>query len=949
MWYNWLDHMMDKVKAVSKTQLYIVIDIETTGLDPRRDKLIEVGAVKIKRGLVIEEYATLINPERMIRPEITELTSIDDEMVAKAPVYRDVLPDLRAFLEDGILIAHNASFEESFLGQDLPDHEFLDSLALAQIAFPAQNSYSLENLVRSLALGSYDAHRALEDARMTAKLFTLCLQTLDSFKPQLKANLHSISRDIQNPLARLIRERTEAASRDEDKLILEPQGRLGKNKAREGEISESYELDVEEMAEYFKPGGYCEKRLPGFESRPQQFTMCQEVARAFKSKNFLLAEAGTGTGKSLAYLLPAAIFAKKSGKQVAVSTHTINLQEQLLEKDIPMLRQALGQDLKAAVLKGRGNYLCLSLYRSYINQGEERHLVFLSRLAVWLSRSEKGDGNELNLNSRERWQWNMLSASRENCLAPFCRNANQACFVARSRQDAENADIFILNHSLLLANATLEKSILPPLPYLIIDEAHHLEKTAESQFAQSLDFYDILYQLGRLQRLERKKQSGLLPRLKKDLAGFFENPDEQAKAEGKIALLETALAKTVEAGSEFFKALQASYLEDAQKSGYFPATLRIDYNLREEERWFAAENMGEIFSSELKHLSRLLYRLWEELSLAENDHPQHKRLESKDFLKGIDANLKMSSDNLTEMFKGTEGFVVWLEFPKEDKCPSLQMAPLALGEALHSTIFQEKEAVILTSATLTAEKGSFKFYKERTGLDLLDVAPRELVLPSPFDYKSKALLAYCTDIPDPSSHSEIHFTDAVAKAIFQLVKASKGRAVVLFTSHAQLKAVYNELRRPLAKEGVSLLAHGISGNPTSLLERLRSEGNCCILGANSFWEGIDVSGSALSLVIVVRLPFWPPNTPIMQERIEKIEAQGLNSFKSYSLPQAIIRFKQGFGRLIRTQEDKGVFCVLDCRVYSKFYGRSFEKALPEMSKLAADSPSLALKIAEWLD
>ena len=927
---------------------YVIIDIETTGLNPNRDAIIEVAAVKLRHGLVVDELCSLIQPQRPVPAEITALTGIDDAMLAGCPTMEEFRFVLNAFLGQAVPVAHNAPFDSSFLSPYLESEaDWLDTLALAQIAFPCQTSYALGNLAEDLQIPGEGAHRALADARMTAALFQKAEDALEALPPKTKASLYSLAEGEEDALCRYIAGRF-AAYAEKPAAIFPAQSPPVYANAEERQVDDTYQLDHAAVAAYFAPGGAFEQRIAGFENRPQQLQMAAEVAAAFNDRAFLLAEAGTGTGKSLAYLLPAALFALESKQQVAVSTHTINLQEQLVQKDIPMLEQILARRIQAAVLKGRSNYLCLSLYHSHCRQRDARFLPFLMRLTVWLAQTVHGDGGELHLNNADKWRWQALCAAKENCLAPNCRFCSGHCFVQKSRAAAQNADLLILNHSLLLANASLEKAFLPPLPYLIVDEAHHLEKTAESQFTAALDFYEILALLGRLERKDRGKKSGLLHHIGQEALLLMDGPLSKQKYEERFEQVEIGIRETVRSADALFRQLQTGYLQRAARNGYMPATIRIDALLREEEIWYNIEELALPLSHSLKALGDALSRLWELLALAEEDGNGQKS-ESKDQLKGISLLLRMFSDTLTAILNSdVREYVVWLEFFAADKFPVLKMAPLEMGAAIQSALFLDKEAVVLTSATLTTGAADFRFFKRQVGLDMPDMAPREIVLPSPFFYEEQALFAICEDLPDLASASEIHCIEAISDALVELLRASRGRAVVLFTSHAQLKAVYKQIREPLAQSGVTVLAHGISGGPSHLLARLKKEKNCCILGANSFWEGIDVVGSALAMVVVVRLPFWPPNTPVMAARLQKMEQEGINGFQTYSLPQAIIRFKQGFGRLIRSAEDIGVFCVLDRRIFEKFYGRAFRQALPDMHLTQGSAREIGQEIREWL-
>ncbi|MEG1997116.1 MAG: helicase C-terminal domain-containing protein, partial [Clostridiales bacterium] len=346
---------------------------------------------------------------------------------------------------------------------------------------------------------------------------------------------------------------------------------------------------------------------------------------------------------------------------------------------------------------------------------------------------------------------------------------------------------------------------------------------------------------------------------------------------------------------------------------------------------------------------KLIFRIQDTLQSDQQDEEEEHHIPGKDELQSIGAYAREMAATLQICLKpDQENYVAWVRFADGEKKPSFNIAPIELGQLLHSCLFAHCEAVVLTSATMTAAN-SFAFFKQRLGLNLLPDAPRELLVPSPFLYKEQALFTIVDDLPDWSKSSEIVAVNAIGTALIQLLTASSGRAIVLFTSHQQLRAVFNEIRRPLLEQGITVLAHGISGGPVQLLQRLKTEKKCAILGANSFWEGVDVIGSALSLIVVVRLPFWPPNTPTTAAKMERIEATGHSSFGEYSLPQAILRFKQGFGRLIRSSEDSGVFCVLDKRLMEKGYGRSFMRALPEMRRIHGGSAQIATAIKDWLD
>jgi len=941
---------------------YIVVDLETTGLDPATDKIIEVAAVKIKRSLIVEEFSTLIDPQIPISEEISALTGIDNAMVEGQPQIKEIIPALRDFIGSGTIVAHNAPFDSAFLEPYLASgSEWLDSVTLAQIAFPKAGRYSLGKLTTLLGIENNSAHRALSDAQATAELFLAIKKRLSDLPSSTKKLLAQIGESDQSVTGHFICEQASFLSgggKKQNRTLVEFASlgsednnieiRLEKKTRSSADryIDEEYQLSLDEIASYFCPDGLYEQRLEGFEDRPQQLEMALAVADSFNQKEHLVVEAGTGTGKSLAYLLPTVLFALNSGQQVAVSTHTINLQEQLLKKDIPMLQKLLGRSFEAAVLKGRSNYLCRNMFNSISRHPGDNIRYFLMRLAVWLGETEEGDTAELSLNGYDKWKWNLVCAGRENCAAPHCPYAKSSCFVNACRSRAEGADLFILNHSLLMSNTALDRGFLPPLPYLILDEAHHLEKVAEDQMSVAVDFYALLGILGRLKRNERGKASGALEFVRKQLETLILSDEAKVTCSDKIGTSEYNLDALMPEAEEFFRLLRDIALPEASCQGYYPARLRVLPALRHSDIWQLLYSNGINLQAKLNSLSKELLAIVELLLLAEIEVEQP--VAGKEELKSVAAQLREMAQTLEACLdKEGENYVVWIEFIDSDKWPSLHMAPLELGEILKASLFDQAQSIILTSATLTAA-GSFSYFKQRVGLDLLDESPRELILPSPFYYEDQALFAICNDLPDWSKDSEYRCREAISQTLIKLLLASQGRALVLFTSHDQLKAVYEQIKRPLAQKGITVLAHGISGNPAVLLEYLKKEERCCILGANSFWEGVDVVGSALSMVIVVRLPFWPPNTPTIAARMEKIEADGRSSFQDYSLPQSIIRFKQGFGRLIRSCEDTGVFCVLDKRIYEKKYGRSFIKSLPTMTRVCEPTDEVAEAIRKWL-
>ncbi len=925
-----------------KAREFVVVDLETTGLNAEDDEIIEIAGVKLQRGILTEEFHSLVQCKKSIPKEVSVLTGIDNAMLVDAPRLEDVLADFSAFVGDAELVAHNANFDRTFLIKYWPDERlWLDTLTLSQIVFPTESSYSLTSLTASLAITNETAHRALSDARAEAELFIKITDALTDLPPQAKEDILKLCEEDNTPMGQLLRRRCQMPGEGKDeKQSLE-------RRSRQRVIHENYVLDLQELEDYLGSNSKYQQRLDNFEARPQQLQLSQAVGETFNRRGCLLAEAGTGTGKSLAYLLPAALYAAGSGRQIAISTHTRNLQEQLLNKDIPMLGKLLDRPVAAAVLKGRSNYLCRRLYGHYLEQSPENMRYFLMRIAVWRAISKTGDGGELCLTAYDRWKWQRICASRENC-ADFCPFAKKnGCLVQRARAKAAEADILILNHSLLVANAAIEKGFLPDLPFLVIDEAQHLEHAAEDQLSSRIDIFALVNMAARLKRKEKKREAGAIAQLGKYAQDVVDGnlTDTILKS---LEEIDASVDRMILTGEQFFTALSDFFLPDVGKETFFPAKIRIRSQHRGQVDWPLLHQLGDGLTGELMKLSSSCFRLLDVVLGYAREEDETARPAGCDELQVAASEAReMASTLLGCLDEHNEDYVTWVEYIDREKRPSLNMAPIEIGQLLYDCLYQDVEAIVFTSATLAAGK-DFSYFKHRHGLDLLAEKPRELMMLSPFHYQDQAVFTIVNDLPDWSRCPEVTAVEMISRALIRLLAASNGRAIVLFTSHYQLKAVYQRVQKPLAEQGVTVLAHGISGDPSSLLYRLRREEKCCILGANSFWEGVDVIGDALSLIVVVRLPFWPPNTPIAACRMERIEAEGKSSFNDYSLPQALIRFKQGFGRLIRSHGDQGVFCVLDKRIIEKTYGRKFIQGLPDMRRIVGSVDEIAAVVEKWL-
>jgi ATP-dependent DNA helicase DinG len=600
--------------------------------------------------------------------------------------------------------------------------------------------------------------------------------------------------------------------------------------------------------------------LPAYEERPAQAEFSEAVGRVLEDGGVLLAEAGTGTGKTLAYLYPAV----ELGRRVVVSTGTKNLQEQLVNKDIPILARALGRDLSVAVMKGRGNYLCLLRFRSFGQAGSFRRLdeiPLFRAVDAWSGDTQTGDRAEIDDLPDAVDFWREIAASSENCIGQSCPDFDP-CWVTRMRQRALEADLVVVNHHLLCADLAVKEgsygSVIPDYDTVILDEAHLLEDVATQYFGIQVSSH----------RLE-------------DLCRDVERELKAARLDAREAYAEVESLR--HHGERFFRALA-------------PGRGR-----RLTPGWMAprlAEDAGAV----LTRLDGLRTAL---LAIPERPEP----------LTGLAARaLGLGEETAFVLAAADEGHVHFVE--TRGRGVYLRATPIDVSGRLQELLFDRVRAAVLTSATLAVDSG-FSYLKARLGL----AEAEELLLASPFDYPGQALLYVPRGMPEPQSAS---FVSRAAQEILRLLRLSRGRAFVLFTSYANMNAVAQEIAGQLP---YPILMQG-EAPKAALLETFRTTPGAVLLATASFWQGVDVAGEQLSCVIIDKLPFASPGDPVVQARIDRLRNQGGNPFGEYQVPVAVLMLKQGLGRLIRAATDRGVLAVLDSRLVERSYGRRFLDSLP---------------------
>ncbi len=715
-------------------------------------------------------------------------------------------------------------------------------------------------------------------------------------------------------------------------------------------------IDVEALAASLEPGGRLAERLEGYEHRPMQVEMLREVARAFNEGRAAAIEAGTGTGKSMAYLLPAIAWSLRNGERVVVATHTINLQEQLLEKDLPLLKRALDLEFDVALLKGRGNYLCrrkaeyVAAHPDFLASDDKG--AQMSDILAWSRRTADGSLADLGFEP-EPEVWERVMSESDNCLRTQCP-FYQTCFFYNARRRAARAHLLVVNHHLLMADVAVraltdnhaEPAVLPPFERLILDEAHHAEDVATEYFGARVSRYSLIYLLNRL--AAQRTGDGLL----RYLAGRLHDGTYRLGPEAARTWQQRLAADLLELRRELFDAIEeatdraAIALDQLAEASAEPAgdiRRRLTPEILESPTWASeieAPWRAVILAARplIEGLRGLLRTLQATLK-QETPETMSPLLELKSLIFRLEGHLA----DVVRFLGGAAGTCRWVEYRRRaaPRRPILALcvAPLDVGPEFRRRVLERYRTVLMTSATLTVE-GRFDFYLSRIGgLSTRSPGrpkPREaneptterivetLRLETPFDFERQVYVGVPVSLPSPK---EPAFAPALADFLDQALRITEGRALLLFTAYAMLNEVHARLAPSLEAAGFPCLKQGAVGR-SLLTESFRNGVGSVLFATSSFWEGVDVPGEALSCLVLARLPFVVPRDPLIEARVEAMAETGLDPFVQYIVPRAVLRFRQGFGRLIRRRDDRGAVLIADPRVARQSYGRMFLGSLP---------------------
>ncbi|WP_287156868.1 helicase C-terminal domain-containing protein [Chloroflexus sp.] len=940
-------------------RIYVAIDVETTGLQSGLDEIIEVAAVTFRGHEILDRFEQLVRPRQAVPLKITRLTGIDPAALAQAPRFNEIGADLARFIGNRPIVGHSIGFDLTMLrAQGMQFNQpVYDTFELATLLLPQVSSYKLSALAAHLGIPHPDAHRALNDAEVTARLFAMLSERMLQLDLATLSEMVRLMGKIGTPLRDLFEEALRQKARNAFRDPILAQQSTGTISAEPTLFSSAPDtgspelpplrptgdtrpLDLDQIADLFSPEGVFGQAFPGYEPRPPQIEMARAVATAFNHSEPLIVEAGTGTGKSMAYLVPATLYAAQRGERVVISTNTINLQDQLYNKDIPDLQRIFATaglpTFRAALLKGRSNYLCLKRYHELrrLENLTTEEVRALLKIQLWLPTTTSGDRTELPLVDREQSAWNRVNVSVETCTGARCPHFRE-CYFFRARRAAESAHLVVVNHALLIADLAAASQVLPPYDHLVIDEAHNLEDVATDQLSFNLDqasllkFLDDLFQTGGAQVV-----SGLLSELPAVLSEIGGGGAAGERITAAIERMRPSLIRARTAVYECFNLLTRFVQLDPESGGQYDTRLRLTKGVRQRPEWqeieLAWQNLNDILALIGNELAGIEVQLRE---LEEAAGGLDDLLLRTEVLRRFATDARVRSGHV---IFGDDDSICWLTYDRQRDVLTLTAAPLSVAEILQSQLFAQKQTSILASATLSIA-GTFDFVKSRIGLEDC----QELMLDSPFDYAQQALVYIPNDIPEPNQRG---YQPMIEQAIIDLAIASGGRMLALFTASNALRQTYTAIQEVLEDHGIGVMAQGIDGSRKALVDRLKEFPRSVLLGTNSFWEGVDVVGDALSVLVITKLPFAVPTDPIVAARSELFT----DPFNEYSVPQSILRFKQGFGRLIRSREDRGIVVVLDRRLLTKKYGQQFLDSLPPTRVRTGTLASLPGLVARFL-
>ncbi|MDG5813898.1 helicase C-terminal domain-containing protein [Chitinispirillales bacterium ANBcel5] len=905
---------------------FVALDVETTGLDFKNDRIIEVGAVRFSNGKPEQEFSTFINAGVPIPEHITRLTGITNEDIRDAPSFSDIAMKLLEFIGNLPLCGHQIEFDANFINAELKrvmlpavSMQLLDTALLSRLLLQETGRFSLKHVTQTLSVTLDNAHRALHDAKASGEVAALLVPKLSDLPLNVRQTLAACA---PGSLFKSMVISTLGSIRASVNLSV---GETFKNLPKLDSPEWHLEIDRDEISKTFSAQGDMATIIKNFSPRQSQQDMAQYVTDTLNDGRFLVAEAGTGTGKSLAYLVPAARHALKNNCRVIVSTRTRNLQDQLIQQDLPVAAKLSGENLRYTTLKGRSNYLCRNrwqrLLRGELGNLSPRERIAILPLIIWSETTETGDVEEQN-QFNPRWFakiWNLISAESHDCMGRRCPSFS-SCFLHKARQKALGSHIVVINHALFYSDICSENSFLGPIGSIIFDEAHHLQSSGHQHLRTELDTNRLKLYIDSIQNLVQN-----LNGCKED------NPD--LAAFGKK--LKSSLKHLRKRSDDFLNELK-------QWAQACEPELEGEYQIRITEK--SLENLYEApaLDNTITDLQNNISTI-KQTALAAKDSLKTEMLLSE-IQSCAERTSQLKADLLYLVSAKTEDHVFWVEGNHEKRWTKICGVPLDISSILSDVWERCNGGVVFTSATLATGK-STDYFRRAVGLMPFDDRCASVQYQSP--YSSDQMIAGgIKEGPDVNNPA---FGEYVANTITTLHQELNRNILVLFTSTSMLKSVYNSIKGRSEIGHSNLLVQGYSGSRHAMLEQFKQGSGMILMGTDSFWEGIDAPGKSCEIVIIPRLPFPVPTHPLTRAVAQKFETQNGESFFCYSVPEALIKFRQGAGRLIRTSEDRGALLVLDNRILVKGYGKQFIRSLDTEFNDFESGENMVEKMTEFFD
>ena len=935
---------MDRLSLLKTVQLskFVALDFETTGLQVETDRVIEVAAILFVDGEPAERFVSLVNPGISIPSFIEEITGITNGMVADAPAESKIVDDLFKFIGKHPLVAHNTPFDLAYLqamadrhDKKLHDRRLYDTLPLSRALLFFQPAHNLSAASDFFSLSTDGAHRAEYDTENCGKIFVELIEEAASYNLDLISRILALLKPFQIQNKDLFIDLANALTKIGDLKNGLTESKIPKPSNANFYINEG-ENDITKLTSYdvFGPDGHLNQSYENYEDRPNQVNYSDFIDEIMGSSSGVgIAEAGTGLGKSMAYLFAAMKnnLSNPDDGPVVISCYTKHLQDQLFNKDLPQLTKAINAPIQAVVMKGRSNYVCKSRLNWLIGGAEKmlngEEAMYLLSLMIWLEHTETGDMDECpGFTNGFTFRLMALVQSEPGfCTSPIC-SRHGGCFFGPLRKMVYNANLIVVNHALLLSEAKARKEagegmgFLPEHKSVVIDEAHNIPQAAYRQFTSVLDQRSLGYFLERVD--PEHSHSVRWNNQLKSLGGLH------LQFEGMRRELGLAVGSCRESIKCFFDQMSGNSLHKFDPGAKYSTKLIIQ-NLTEEFGVLSVdiEKMNRGF-----HAVRNQVRKFRE-ALMDIDE---KREDFQELHQLFDRGEGLMTDSLLLIQSLTSNqddeCVYWYEGNfknfrgKTQLVLTIQAAPVDLGDDLTKGLFKELDHCILTSATIRTDS-SFDYFLQRTGLNGVEFDNlKTAVFESPFLYNEQVTYYQY-------SSNDGQKPDALANMIYACHQRYNKRMMVLFTSRAQLVSTYDILQRKSGGKSLPIFAQKRQSSRAGLVRGMHQSSNGILLGTNAFWEGVDLPGDLLEVLIIVKMPFDVPTEPLVKAYGNMIESEGGNRFMDYALPESVIRFRQGFGRLIRTAYDEGIFIVMDDRIVNKRYGSAFSEAIPVDMKI----------------